>query len=674
MRRSRNRISFLILLTIFFSYFMIPFIGTRLNSSNLNDQNLNNEIDLKSLSSSLSSGINSDKDNLESYSSYQISKYGTTLNKFLSNITLNHDSNQKDVKVIVVFEESLFKKERVYILDSIFDNYKLISNYDIIPGAYIKLNPNQLITKKDVIDGIISITQIHKSNVYELPSVSDDSVQLSALDSGDYSNWWLSAIGAESLPYDGLGVKVAVIDTGIYPHPDLTIINNSNFVADEELWEYDDKTGHGTHAAGIIAGDGSGSSGEYRGVASGVLLINARAGNESGLDEGDIIRAIEWSSKPTHSGGAGADIVSMSFGGGYPYISDLITQAITNAKDNFGVIFVSSAGNSGPEYFTGSTPASGINVISVGATDRNDNLASFSSWGPTFRYLGFPDVVAPGINIISTDAKDSTFSKEARYKDNYFDFTGVADYIPLSGTSFSCPMVAGALAILLDAYPNITPETARIALLEGARKLPDENKVDILKSGAGMINVTASLNYLNSISPFYNNTAKLFPDDLPVKPYDLLHFPGDRQKFNLTVISGDANDFDIEIPTYIQGVSLSIDKLTINFSNPGIDFLEIDIEIQKDAIPVIKTFQINLSVGGQIYDIAEFTLDVRLPEYRILMESFHGLNDWFAVPDFGYTFYQMGFYEAMADLTDLNISIDYSMEYWTPDYNKDFDN
>ncbi|TKJ23935.1 MAG: hypothetical protein CEE43_01870 [Promethearchaeota archaeon Loki_b32] len=674
MRRSRNRISFLILLTIFFSYFIIPFIGTRLNSSNLNDQNINNEIDLKSLSSSLSSGINSDKNNLENYSSYQISKYGTTLNKFLSNITLNHDSNQKEVKVIVVFDKSLSKKEHVVLLDSIFDNYNLISNYDIIPGAYIKLNPNQLITKKDVIDGIISITQIHKSNVYELPSVSDNSVQLSALDSGDYSNWWLSAIGAESLPYDGSGVKVAVIDTGIYPHPDLTIINNSNFVADEELWEYDDKTGHGTHAAGIIGGDGGGSSGEYRGVASGVLLINARAGNESGLDEGDIIRAIEWSSKPTHSGGAGADIVSMSFGGVYPYISDLITQAITNAKDNFGVIFVSSAGNSGPEYFTGSTPASGIDVISVGATDRNDNLASFSSWGPTFRYLGFPDVVAPGINIISTDAKDSTFSKEERYKDNYLDFTDDADYIPLSGTSFSCPMVAGALAILLDAYPNITPETARIALLEGARKLPDENEIDILKSGAGMINVTASLDYLNSISPDYNDTAKLFPDDLPVKPYDLLHFPGDHQKFNLTVISGDANDFDIEIPTYIQGVSLSIDKLTINFSNSGIDFLEIDIEIQKDAIPEIKTFQINLTIGVKIYDTAEITLDIRLPEYRILMESFHGLNDWFAVPNFGYTFYQMGFYEAMADLTDLNISIDYSMEYWTPDYNKDFDN
>ncbi|GAG84740.1 unnamed protein product, partial [marine sediment metagenome] len=203
-------------------------------------------------------------------------------------------------------------------------------------------------------------------------------------------------------------------------------------------------------------------------------------------------------------------------------------------EKNFGVIFVASAGNDGPGYFTGSTPASGIDVISVGATDDDNELAWFSSWGPTFGYIGYPDVSAPGVNIISTEAADSIISKEERYIGNYFDFSGDADYIPLSGTSMSAPMVSGALAILKDAYPNLTPETARIALIEGASKLSNEDDKDLVKSGAGLINISASLDYLNSISHDYNDTAKVFPDNLPVEPFDLLRFPGERQKFNLT--------------------------------------------------------------------------------------------------------------------------------------------
>jgi len=674
MRKLKNKTSLIILTFILFSYFVIPFIGIKLINSDSYKQYQETTLDIDSLTSSFKTKNNLNEINQESSISFYSSKFDDDLNNFLMNLIKRPESNPKDINVIISFKESLSKGERINILDSIFDSYELRKNYEIISATYININPDQLIMKNNVIEGINSIKEIHESKYYELPYIKDNSVKLSALDSEDYSNWWLPAIGVENLSYDGSGVKVAVIDTGIYPHPDLNIINHRNFVSNESSQDYNDITGHGTHVAGIIAGDGGGSSGEYRGIAPGVLLINARAGNESGLDEGDIISAIEWSSKPTSSGGAGADIISMSFGGGYPILSDDLTKAISNAKKDYGVIFVASAGNSGPAYFTGSTPASGIDVISVGATDRNDNLASFSSWGPTFGYIGYPDVIAPGVNIISTDAKDSAFSKTERYIDNYFDFVDDADYIPLSGTSFSCPMVAGALAILLEAYPYIKPETARIALLEGARKLTNENADDLLKSGAGIINITASLNYLSSISPNYNDTAKIYPDYLPVKPYDLLHFPGDYQRFNLTVISGESNTFDIEIPDNIQGVSLSTDKTTITFSESGIGFFELEIKIEKNAFAEIKSFQINLTSGGQIYDIVNISLDIRLPEYRILMESYHGLNDWFAEPDIGYTFYQMGFYEAMSDLSDLNISIDYSMEYWTPDYNKDYNN
>jgi len=665
MRKSGKKLLFLMFIFAVVAIQVPVLLGLSANDNYSITPNQGDAINMDFLSPNLSDSLQSSDTVSGSTLGNEMSIFDDNLRQFLTNLSSKPQNDVKDVKIIVLFEEDIYPILREELLNSVFNDFTIITHYDIISGTYIKLNPIELLSKEMNLEEIKDIKRIYKSEIFESPYIIDNTIQLSALNDDNYLNWWLSTIGAENLAYNGSGVRVAVIDTGIYEHPALNIVANRNFVTDEDESNYDDDVGHGTHVAGIIGGDGTGSDGKYRGVAPGVSLINARAGNASGLGEGDIIAAIDWSS----GSGGDADIISMSFGGGYPYISDLITQAITNAQDDYGVIFVASAGNDGPNYFTGSTPASGIDVISIGATDQNDDLASFSSWGPTFGYLGYPDVVAPGVNIISTDAKDSIISKEERYIGNYFDYSGNADYIPLSGTSMSAPMVSGALAILKEAYPNLTPETARIALIEGARKLSSEADDDNLKSGAGLINVSASLNYLNSISPDYNDIAKVFPDNLPIQPYDLLRFPGDRQKFNLTVISGKDNNFSIEVPNSIQGVSITLDKYTINFTNSGIDFIELDIKINNDAIPGIRDIKLNLTSGVQVYDV-DLYLDIRLPEYSILMESYHGLNDWF--PEF--SFNQMGFYEAMSDISDMNISIDYEMEHWTPDYNKDTNN
>lgn len=609
-------------------------------------------------------------DESDSFLNNNFTIFSESLREYLASLPLNAQFDVKNCRIIVLFEENLSQIQRSRILDSVFEDYKLISHYDIIPGSYIEVNPIELLSKGRDLAEIKEVKHIYKSETFENPYIIDNDLQISDLNENNFPNWWLPAVGAESLAYDGSGVKVAIVDTGIYDHPALNIVANQNFVSDESSLNYNDDVGHGTHVAGIIGGNGMGSDGKYRGMAPGVSLINARAGNASGLEEGDIISAIDWSSKPIGLGGAGADIVSMSFGGGYPYISDLITQAISSAQETYGIIFVASAGNEGTGYFTGSTPASGTDVISVGASDSANELASFSSWGPTFGYIGYPDVVAPGVNIISTEAANSIISKEERFIGNFFDFAGDADYIPLSGTSMAAPMVSGALAILKDAYPNLTPETARIALLKGANRLSNEEDDEIVKSGAGLINVSASLDYLSSISPDYNDTAKVFPNNLPVEPFDLLKFPGDHQKFNLTVISGQSNTFDIEVPNDIPGVTIKLDNYSINFPDSGVGFIELDIEINKNAIPGPRQIQLNLTASGEIYDMIDISLEIELPEYSILMESYHGLNDWF--PEF--SFRQIGFYEAMSDISDLNISIDYGMEYWTPDYDKDINN
>jgi len=334
---------------------------------------------------------------------------------------------------------------------------------------------------------------------------------------------------------------------------------------------------------------------------------------------------------------------------------------------------VSSAGNSGPEYISGGSPASGIDVISVGASDSNNDLASFSSWGPSLSYLSYPDIVAPGVNIISTEAPNSVISDEYRFVGDYFDFSGDGDYIPLSGTSMACPIVAGALAILKQAYPSITPETARVALIEGTQALSNVDDAEFMKSGYGIINVTASLMYLDDLNANYsniNNVAKITPNELPVKPYDLINFPGDYQIYNLTVISGKNNTLDINYPTNIDGISLSVDKSQINFTDAGVGFVALGAEINSDAAPGTRMFEINVTSGVRLYDKIIVSIEVRLPEYKILMESYHGLNDWFS----DLSFYQMDFYNWMKAITDLNISIDYLAEFWTPDYNRDSSN
>jgi len=625
------------------------------------------QFDTNQVTSSLSLQSNTDSSNQNLKAENLI--FDHSLNQYLNNLKLKN-TNSKRVKIIVLFDDVTHKSERINIINSILDDVEIFNNYNIIPGVYLSCDPYELLLKAEQLEELGTIKKIFKSKLYSYPVQPSEFPQSSALSSADYPNWWISAIGADNLTFDGSGIRVAIVDTGIYEHPDLNVALSQNFITGESSFYVDDIYGHGTHVAGIVGSDGTSSNGIYRGVAPGVSLINAKAGGLEGLEDVDIISAIDWAVLPVISGGAGADIISMSFGGGYPNASDPLARAMTNAVRNYGVILVSSAGNSGPDYFTGGSPASGPYIISVGATDSSNNLASFSSRGPSFSYLGYPDVVAPGVDIIATESPNSVISKEMRYIGDFFDYLGDSDYIPLSGTSMSCPMVAGALALIKEAYPSITPETARIALLEGATKFADHN---FLKYGAGLINVSKSLEYLNQVNVTYgniNNISKLFPDEVPLEPFDLLHFPGDYQSFNLTLFSGIANTYDINIPSNVNGLSLSLDKSQVTFIDAGFDFITLDMKIKMNAQPGIRTFELNITSGSTLYDSITISVEVELPDYRILMESYHGLNDW--IPEL--SFYQMRFYEMMDSLSEFNISIDYTAELWTPYYNKGTDN
>ncbi|MHA1624339.1 MAG: hypothetical protein ACTSWH_04340, partial [Promethearchaeota archaeon] len=151
--------------------------------------------------------------------------FDTDLRQLLSNIS---NSKSQKVKIIVIFKEDIDKDHRINIIKSVFEEYEILGNYDIISGTYLRLSVEELAKKESILSTFDSIKKIHKSQMYDYPyinsEINSDLPETSSLSKNSYPNWWIPAIGAENLAYDGTGVRVAVIDTGIFNHPDLNIV------------------------------------------------------------------------------------------------------------------------------------------------------------------------------------------------------------------------------------------------------------------------------------------------------------------------------------------------------------------------------------------------------------------------------------------------------------------
>jgi len=278
--------------------------------------------------------------------------------------------------------------------------------------------------------------------------------------------------------YDGSGIKIAICDTGIDAnHPDLRgkVVAQAKFLS--SIWGLfegtEDNNGHGTHCAGIAAGRGA----VYRGVAPGASLINAKCLDMYGSGYlSDVIAAIDWSVN------VGANVISLSIGAAGPCSGTCaLCRACDSAVDR-GVVVVVAAGNSGPDSQTITCPGNAKKVITVGATDdhvttstADDTITDWSSRGPTVDNRAKPDVVAPGVNIMS--CKFNTGS-----------------YIEMSGTSMATPHVSGATALLLQA--KVAPADVKNVLMNTAIKLTNPNTGGpyyINTQGAGEIDILAAL-------------------------------------------------------------------------------------------------------------------------------------------------------------------------------------
>ncbi|EOC99582.1 S8 family serine peptidase [Caldisalinibacter kiritimatiensis] len=377
----------------------------------------------------------------------EISKmYDKNNNKIFENLEkkLEKASDKENLPVIVVFKNKPDKNN----LKNILGNYKTKHEYKNIPAIAMELNKGQIkkLTKLDLIEHIEYDEPVRAFN--------------------DTANYWFGTEKARSdfnvegdkdgsiNQYSKYDIVVAVIDTGIdYTHVDLDgskVIAWKDYV-NGRTTPYDDND-HGTHVAGIIAGEGDGNP-DYKGVAEGAALVGLKVLDKRGSGSmSDVTAAIDWC--VTYKDTYGIDVINLSLGTSSSSDgTDATSLAVNNAVDN-GITVVVAAGNAGPAKYTIGSPGAAEKAITVAAMadvgELGFNLTDFSSRGPTADGRTKPDVSAPGYNITAPEANSSN------------------GYITYSGTSMATPFTAGTVALMLDANPSLSPTEIKNILMNTA--------------------------------------------------------------------------------------------------------------------------------------------------------------------------------------------------------------
>ncbi|CAN5608058.1 hypothetical protein BH20ACI3_BH20ACI3_13450 [soil metagenome] len=308
-----------------------------------------------------------------------------------------------------------------------------------------------------------------------------------------------------SLPVRGRNVTVAVLDTGIdATHGDLANRVTQNIkLADMQsagvgfnypinsahLSNTDQIHGHGTFVAGLIAGNGSLSSGKYAGVAPAARLIGLSAGDLTllyvlnGLDHLLANRVA-----------LGVRVLNCSFSANTVYDTNDPVNVATKMLTQAGVNVVFSAGNGGPGSHSLNPYAVAPWVVSVGATDSQGRLASFSSRGAFASSLFRPTLMAPGVNVVSVRGSGiaNVIGAQGLLGSDSLRLSAleIPHYTTSNGTSFSAPQVAGTIALMLEANPGLTPAQVRNILQRTATTLTPYYQYE---TGAGLLNVHAAV-------------------------------------------------------------------------------------------------------------------------------------------------------------------------------------
>jgi serine protease AprX len=327
----------------------------------------------------------------------------------------------------------------------------------------------------------------------------DGRVQMAAAGTEAYDDLdpnlaWRKAIRLSQVPegIDGSGVTVAMIDTGVAHVQDLgeRVVARVDFTP---AGDGDDAYGHGTHLAGVIAGNGASSGGKWRGVAPGAKLVSVKvAGPDGSTDVSVVIAALQW--VVTHRAEYGIKVLNLSFGTDslQPYTVDPLNAAVERAWAA-GITVVVSSGNRGPG--TVNKPGDDPFVITVGAVDvkgtldrRDDEVAPFSSRGRTPDGFEKPDLVAPGTTIVAT--RDAGSTVDVLHPDAILD----GDYFKGTGTSQAGAIVSGVAALLYQVNPSLKPNTVK-GILAGSTFRASQYRTG---GGSGLVDAAGAIQSINA--------------------------------------------------------------------------------------------------------------------------------------------------------------------------------
>nr|WP_308649343.1 S8 family peptidase [uncultured Agathobacter sp.] len=260
----------------------------------------------------------------------------------------------------------------------------------------------------------------------------------------DQAKQAINAVKVYKSGLSGKNVNIAILDTGVYGHELLNdkIVCFNDYVGGKTKI-YDDN-GHGTHVAGIICAD-------RIGMAENARILVFKVLDQFGMGKtGDSLRALEWI-KRNHKK---YDIKILNFSVGYLPDSKLTEkQKILDVIDelwDLGIVVVAAAGNYGPGPFSVTVPGISRKIITVGSYDDFR-----SGRGPTGCCIVKPEVLAPGSEILSLSNRNNGFVRK-------------------SGTSMATPIVAGAIALLLERYPKMKPEEVKLRLYNTCKRIPSQ--------------------------------------------------------------------------------------------------------------------------------------------------------------------------------------------------------
>jgi serine protease AprX len=297
----------------------------------------------------------------------------------------------------------------------------------------------------------------------------------------------------------GNGVTVALLDTGVYNHPDLAgrvVCGVDLTIESTGPANCQDTFGHGTFMAGLIAGNGASSYGKYRGTAPQARIVSVKAaGFDGSTDVSTILAGIQWIVSHKDEYGIRAMNLSLGSDSAQDYRLSPLNSAVEKAWQA-GIVVVVSAGNSGPDAQTVMKPGDDPFVVTVGSSNdedtysiNDDRVPVFSSRGPTrANQLTKPDLVSPGVHTTSLRSPGSAIDQE-------YGSTAVVDgnYFKGTGTSMSTASVTGIVAQMLQRHPTITPDQVKYRLLETARTIADTNPN---LAGQGLVDAYASVKNL----------------------------------------------------------------------------------------------------------------------------------------------------------------------------------